>query len=156
MRRPPVVILVLTVLSGCLADSPESASIDEQEARELLVELRDMGYRQWARAPGLDTRADAVGPHGAFADVFIDSTVEAALGEKDLEAWPLGSILVCDGWSSEQGARLETIGIARKDQGGWWWALFDASDRVLAAGEVEACISCHAAGDDFVMSVALP
>jgi hypothetical protein len=80
------------------------------EAQELRQQLEDDDYRRsYARAPGWDAERQPSegGPHGDFVDIYVNDVVEQAFASGEaLDAWPEGSIIVKDGWSSDGDASL--------------------------------------------------
>jgi hypothetical protein len=76
-----------------------------------------------------------------------------ALQETDLPGWPDGSLLVKD---SFDGGSVELVAAMEKRSGRWYWAEWDANGNAKYAGEPDVCIQCHAAGEDFVLTMGLP
>jgi hypothetical protein len=140
------VILLATCVVGCADDqAPE-------EAATLLTRIRAEGYRTWDRAPGYETRRPANSPHAEQVDIYVNATVASALGSERLDAWPLGSLIVKDGFD---GNNLELIAVMEKREDGWFWAeYFDGDSKY--SGKPEVCLDCHEAGDDFVLAFELP
>lgn len=120
---------------------------DPKGARELLDRVRAEGYQDWTRAPGYETRRPSRAPHSDAVDIYINETLVLALeSDPPVEAWPVGSIIVKEGWD---GGDRELIALMEKREDGWFWAEFFGSDSKYS-GKPELCIDCHRSGDDFV------
>lgn len=120
---------------------------DPTGARALLDRVRAEDYRAWSRAPGYETRRPSAAPHSKAVEIFINEPVVAALETAPtVSAWPVGSIIVKEGWD---GGSLELIALMEKRQSGWFWAEFFGSDSKYS-GEPQLCIDCHRGGDDYV------
>src|SRR5690606_3865688 len=83
------------LLAGC------GDNQDEAGARQLLSEVRAADYRSWTRAPGYETRRESSAPHSDAVVIHINAAVEDALLAEPgvLTEWPLGSVIVKDGWN---------------------------------------------------------
>jgi hypothetical protein len=149
--------LAIAWLVACDPAAPDDSL---SPAAALLADVRAADYRGWARPPEWPERAAGRAPHGFVSDVFIDPTTVAALERGEpITAWPEGSTLVCDGFADAAGESLVAIQIMRKTSGAWTWAQYAADDTPLvdAAGRSSlACSHCHAAGADFVRTLAFP
>jgi hypothetical protein len=77
----------------------------------------------------------------------------AAIARQALEAWPVDSIIVKDGWA---GSDLETIAAMQKRSDGWYWAEYDSDGDPDFLGRPDVCIDCHVSGSDYVQAFALP
>lgn len=87
-------------------------------------------------------------------DIFIDRATKKALDEKQpLTAWPVGTLIVKDGYD---GADLAFVAVMEKRQGGWFFAEYDAEGSAKYSGKPSLCVDCHRAGSDFVRAFALP
>jgi hypothetical protein len=146
--RAALLAFSVTLLGGC-GDNQDDAG-----ARRLLSRVREERYRGWERAPGWPTRRTSNAPHGDAVDIYINDTIHEALvlGEP-LTRWPLGSIVVKDGWD---GSDLELIAIMEKRDDGWYWAEFDDDGDPDYSGHPDACIDCHRDGSDYAQSFRLP
>jgi len=149
--------LILTV-SACESGTP----VDSDSAGDPALLERIDGYRGWARAPDPYQTPLAIsqGTHGGFVDIYVNDVVAAALlAEEDtLGQWPLGSIIVKDGWDDAEGTSLRQIAIMERRDDGWYWEEYDAGDLVnpVFAGRPDVCVDCHAAGSDSVRAFNLP
>jgi len=128
---------------------------DDAGARDLLARVRSEGYRDWSRAPGWeDARRPTRAPHADAVDIYVNDTLLVAYESGEpLAEWPLGSIVVKDGWS---GSDLELVAIMEKRGDGWYWAEYDADGAPSYSGRPELCIDCHRAGSDYIRAFVLP
>jgi hypothetical protein len=158
LRLATAALLALAVLplGACTDGSGGSATAG---GATLLDEVA--GYRDWARAPGdfAMPLAPSSGPHGSFVDIYINDVVEQALLAEPgtLEAWPVGSIIVKDGWEDAEGT-LRFVALMEKTDDGWYWEEYadDNLESPLYAGSPGVCVNCHGAGNDSVRAFALP
>ncbi len=139
----------LLILIATLAACRENT---EPERAEALFE-RTAGYGAWAHAPGFAERRPSRTLHGDETLVFVNQTLEMALREERLDAWPPGAIVVKEVFD---GGDLDAIAIMEKDEAGWFFAEYDAEGAVLWSGEPELCLHCHRLGSDFLRAVYLP
>lgn len=142
-------LVALVALAACRDNAEGDA------AAQLLDEVQQMQYRSWTRAPGYATRMPSTSPHGDEVDIFVNETVASALGASTvLTSWPVGSIIVKDGYASS--GELEVIALLSKEEEGWFWAEYDATGAPLYSGAPAVCTGCHGSGDDFVRAFSLP
>jgi hypothetical protein len=140
-------IVLGAVLLGCGDDQ------DPSGARELLERVRAEEYTSWQRAPGYATRQQSSAPHSDAVDIYVNDVIaEALAGGEPLEEWPVGSIIVKEGYS---GRTRELIALMEKRSGDWFWAEFFGNDSKYS-GEPDICIDCHKGGADFVLAFGLP
>jgi hypothetical protein len=123
-----------------------------EEAAAVLTRIRAEGYRAWDRAPGYETRRPTSSPHAEAVDIYVNSILADALVGGHLDAWPIGSLIVKDGF---EGNNLELIALMEKREDGWFWAEF-FGDESKYSGKPEVCLDCHDAGDDYVLAFDLP
>lgn len=147
------------LLALCMATAALAASCgDDQDpdgAKALLAKVRAAPYQQWRRAPGYETRQKARAPHSDFVDIFINPVVQKALDDsKPLTEWPLGSIIVKDGFDGD--GDHDIIAVMEKRPDGWYWAEYDGDGDSLYSGHPEICTDCHASGADGVRAFGLP
>lgn len=108
-------ICAIAALAACRDNAEGDA------AAQLLDEVQQMQYRTWTRAPGYTTRMPSTSPHGDEVDIFVNEAVASALGSPNaLTAWPVGSVIVKDGYAST--GELEVTAILSKEDDGWFWA----------------------------------
>jgi hypothetical protein len=152
-------LTIFLALSGCLAGVPH-AELDDERAEALLRDVQSQGYRAWAAPPlpeGEPRRQKASGPHGAFVEVFLDPVLAGAQdATMTLEAWPIGSTAVADGYADAVATEPVVFDIARKSEHGWVWAQLDGDGNGIAYGRPEDCIACHGNGMDRIFSIDLP
>jgi hypothetical protein len=132
-----------------------SSPADVATAQELLAQLHSANYRTFARAPGWPSRRSGTTQHhGAYLDVYVNSALEAAVTANGTAPWPIGSIIVKDGWGDAAGTQAFMLSAARKDaQGVWFGAEYSPSGAVLSAGHNFAeCQGCHGPAKDFTLS----
>ncbi len=139
-------VCLVVCVAGCGDDqAPE-------EAAALLTRIRADDYRAWDRAPGYETRRSSSSPHSEEVDIYIDPTIAGALTAESLDEWPLGSLIVKDGFD---GGDLELIAVMEKRADGWFWAeYFDGESKY--SGKPDVCLDCHDAGNDYVLAFDLP
>ncbi len=182
MRSVPTQILLCTFLS-CSSESEPNAGeamdaeggetggsqamgtepVDSKtQAQELIVRLQKEKYSQnFARAPDWETPLlpRAGGPHGAFLNIYVNKILEDALAKTEpLSAWPIGSLIVKDGFRDGQGAELQLVSLMEKrGEGEWFWAEYNASLNLIVAGnDLSSCTTCHSGGSDQVLAFSLP
>jgi hypothetical protein len=152
--------VVVALLVGCESPAPELG-----DERELLTRVRGDAYESWTRAPGWEELQASNVQHGAFTEVFLNEIVVEALtaDPKSQTTWPLGSIIVMDGWYDEERAERATLAIMEKRAEGWYFEEYTgavAEDAVPRFGgqhpDPDLCVGCHAAGDDYVRAFDLP
>jgi hypothetical protein len=146
MHRRRVLAIIIACAGACGDDqAPE-------EAADLLTRIRAEDYRSWERPPGYETRRRSNAPHSEAVDIYVNSTVAGALDMDSLNTWPLGSLIVKDGFD---GNDLELIAVMEKRPDGWFWAeYYDGESKF--SGKPDVCLDCHDAGDDFVLAFDLP
>lgn len=130
---------------GCTADSREAAA--DREAVDLLGQARAAVYVDWAEMPGFDPTAPSISPHGQTSSIYLNRVLAEAIA--DGPPWPVGSVVVKDGWADGD---VLVRALMRKDEAGWFYALFDADDRIVAAGVPNHCLDCHDDGRDQLLS----
>ncbi len=146
-----VPVLLLLAPIGCGDDQAPD------EAAALFERIQSDNYRSFATAPGYDTPQASSAPHSDNTQVFINDVVADVLelGEPITE-WPLGSLIVKDGFDSD--GELDLIAVMEKRADGWFWAEYldlPSSDSKYS-GKPDICINCHSAGDDLVLAFSFP
>jgi hypothetical protein len=127
---------------------------DDAGARHALANAEDQGYRGWDRAPGFPGRTPSDAPHGGSVDIYVNDVIADALAVGEpLKSWPLGAVIVKDGWD---GSDLELIALMEKRSDGWFYAEYDDEGDPIYSGHPDVCIDCHARGSDFVRAFRLP
>ena len=124
------------------------------EADDLWRSINDSRYRDFARAPGYETRKPSNAAHGDAVDIFVNRIMTDALAaKKPLKQWPLGSMIVKDGY--EDGS-LKFVAVMEKRSDGWFWAEYDEKGSAIYSGKPSLCIDCHSSGADEVRAFTLP
>lgn len=127
---------------------------DPQGAADLWQEIHAQNYRSFAHAPGYTSRRTSNAPHGDAVMVYVNDVVSRALAsDAPLDAWPVGSLIVKDGFDGEE---LELVALMQKREAGWFWAEYDAEGNASYSGSPELCTSCHRSGDDYVRAFSFP
>ena len=127
---------------------------DPDGARELWRKLQALDYRSWERAPGYAQRRASNAPHSDAVEIFVNDVVADALeSESASDSWPVGSLIVKDGWD---GDTLDLVAVMEKRASGWYWAEYDGGGDADYSGSPSVCIDCHRSGDDFVRAFGLP
>jgi hypothetical protein len=148
MRTLLPLLLLATSALGCGDDQ------DPGGAATLWNRIHAENYRTWSRAPGYPTRRESDAPHSDAVDIYVNPVVASALAAgRPLAAWPVGSLIVKDGYS---GSTHEIVAAMERRADGWYWAEWRASGSSIYSGRPSLCIDCHAAGSDGVRAFALP
>lgn len=134
---------------GC---DPPQAPVDPwaPAARALLSSVEADGYTEWSAST-----IEGASPHGRFSVIYTNPRLDAAVAGPRIVHWPAGATIVAEGRDAEDGAAV-SLQIMQRDEGGWLWAQYDEDDEPILLGTDAACTHCHAAGDDYVRSLALP
>jgi hypothetical protein len=149
MARFVPALLALALL-GC-GDNQDPAG-----AARLWRDIHRLEYRSWQRAPGYEQRRLSDAPHGGSVDIYVNDIVADALAAGEpLEAWPAGSVIVKDGYSSISNAHA-LVAAMEKRADAWFWAEWDEDGDAAYSGTPELCTDCHDRGDDAVRAFALP
>ncbi len=139
---------VIIVLAACGGnETPQSAEM-------LLHEVQTQAYRTWERAPGCEERKATNAPHSDFVDIYVNEPLAQAARSANTSSWPLGSVVVKDGFDTD--GELEIIAIMEKREDGWFYAEYDAQGDVDYSGQPSVCLSCHAAAPDAILAFPLP
>ena len=153
-------LAVLTVLSAACGGQDD----DPDGARVLWAKVNaGSGFATWQRAPGYATRMPSFTAHANAVEIFVSPEVSATLvtPTKDMPAtaWPVGSILVKEAFSSVRGGSRKAVAIMEKRADGWFWAEYDDSGTSTYSGHPTVCVDCHAhrkSYSDWVYSFELP
>lgn len=139
-----LLVAVPMVLTACGDDE------DPEGAADLWARIHEQDYQGWMRAPGYEARRDSSAPHGDQVEIFINDTVATALAGGPITSWPVGSIIVKDGY---EGGELTLVAAMEKLEGTWFWAEWDADGTSVYSGraaDVATCTDCHQSGSDLV------
>ena len=127
---------------------------DPMGAESLLEQVQADDYRSWQRAPGYEERRASDAPHSDNVEIFVNDVVAGALATPGVTEWPVGSIIVKDGYTDD--GELALVALMEKQDGGWYWAEYDGEGTALYSGKPGICTDCHGSGSDFVRAFALP
>lgn len=151
LRLAWVSCVALSAATGC-GDSQDPAGADA-----LWQRIHAENYRGFARAPGYETRKPAASPHSDQVDIYINGVIDDALkAAKPLASWPVGSLIVKDGF--EDSGTQELVAVMDKRADGWFYAeYFDlANGEAEFSGQPATCLNCHVDGNDHVNAFARP
>jgi hypothetical protein len=162
MRKSSLLQSAVLILLGALpaltlgCGHEESSEDDKAEANRLLADVQSRPYQNFQRAPGWETsrRTGTTAHHGRFLDVYMNDVLASAVSSGASAPWPLGSLLVKDGWTDPEGKQKFQTAILRKEATGvWFGAEFSSSGEVLEAGRnFEECNGCHGGGKDYLLA----
>lgn len=149
--RPIALCLLPLLQAGCI-DEAEPEPVDPPTVAEL--EAAMAGYDRWnqlGRWIGVQPSGDA---HGAYAQIWWNNTASVAIAEGGSEPMPPGSLIVKEGYSTDDPADLNAISAIWKIEGyGWFWARFNADREHVFSGQPEMCANCHYSGDDSMLAI---
>jgi hypothetical protein len=150
-------LLAFLLLLGCRQnDDPEGARALYAKANE------GAGFRSapWRRAPDFPERKPSFTAHSREVEIWVNEPMVKALdGKERITEWPVGSIVVKEGFS---GGDRQIIAIMEKRADGWHWAEMDGEGEPLWSapnGKPEICLECHdnrAKYSDWVYSFEFP
>ena len=163
--RPPLLRPALLVrpalLAVALAACDGETGFTRVADHELLTQVQQDRYREWARAPKHEMRLPTSAPHGQQVEIFINAPVVDALANADglgRTAWPEGSIAVLEGYVDGVTTELGQVAIMQKRHGVWYWEQYQGEDleQPRFSGRPDVCLGCHNTGQDFTRSFGLP
>jgi hypothetical protein len=157
LRSVAPALLVAAAFAGPFA----CADRDVEAGDALLKELGSDDFRNsYSRPPGWDRRLRGDSPHGFWIDVYInDVMVDAIDANVPIDAWPIGSRVVVEGWSTEDDPERDFLVVMDRPTStdSWFWAEWGEEDALIYAGdEVSHCVVCHDDGEDKVRAFLLP
>lgn len=150
MLQRCLLLLPIALLACGDAQAPD-------EAIALYERIHAENYRGFARAPGYETRQPSAAPHSDHVDIYVNDVVAEALAAGEpLSSWPIGSLIVKDGFTDD--GKLDLIAAMDKRDTGWFWAEWVDPDDPDAkfSGAPNVCTNCHASGADFVRAFGFP
>jgi hypothetical protein len=129
---------------------------EPEEAEALWERIHAENYRGFARAPGYETRQPSNTAHSSQVDIYVNDVLAQALAGGPISTWPVGSLIVKDGFSDD--GTLELVAVLDKREGGWFWAEYTDVEAGEAkySGAPEICLDCHASGSDYVRAFTFP
>ena len=110
--RGPVVCVAaafVVLLIACTHDE------DPEGARVLWEKVNaGAGFRSWRRAPGFPTRQPSFTAHASEVEVFVNQENRQSPRRPVVSTWPLGSIVVKEGYKGDSQKFVAVIGEARR------------------------------------------
>jgi hypothetical protein len=168
MKRRMLAVLVAVALLLCAAVI--AYAVHEEKPSETAVPLpgpdaaklydyitRDNPYDKWELWPGKGRLYPGREPHGAFLTTHVNSNAYFSVKDKTGKMAD-SSIIVKENYTPDKKLAALTVIYKIRDYnpsaGDWFWAKYEPYGKVLAAGKVEACISCHGGNkdNDFIMT----
>lgn len=153
----------LILISGCSTNELTSNANNSDDTETTTAESSGTAiytlitetdpYTDWGQFPEATGTVESSAPHGPFAKVYINAIAAAALDDSP-ENLPDGSIIVKDSIDTEDEESQGTLTIMKKVEGfshathDWVWVMVSPSGEVQAEGNIDMCISCHAAARD--------
>lgn len=138
-------------LAGC-GDNQDPAGADA-----LWQKIHDENYRGFARAPGWETRKPTGAPHSKQVDIYVNKVIADALAaKKKLAVWPVGALVVKDGFTND--GDLAIVAVEEKRADGWFFAEYNdvAAGKAKYSGQPSICLGCHTDANDHINAFALP
>lgn len=156
MRRA-VILAFAFLLIGCRQND------DPEGAKALYAKVNQgAGFRAapWRRAPDFPRRTPSFTAHSREVEIWINEPMAKAIdGPEPVGQWPVGSIVVKEGFSSDE---RQIVAIMEKRQDGWHWVETDGEGEPLWSatnGKPDICVECHdnrAQYSDWVYSIEFP
>jgi hypothetical protein len=140
------------LIAGCGGDD-EDKNQDPAGADQLWARIHQESYRTWERAPGYEQRRESSAPHGDHVDIYVNETLAGALAGPPLTSWPVGSLVVKDGF---RGTDPYLVAAMEKRADGWYYAEWSASGGAKYSGRPSLCTGCHVQGQDNLRAFPLP
>lgn len=156
MRR----LLVLAFLAASLAGACRQND-DPDGAKALYAKVNEgAGFHAWRRAPGFPERKPSFTAHSSAVEIFVNDPIARALeGPQPIKEWPVGSIVVKEGFSGESRTIVAIMEKRAPGPDGWFWTETDGEGEPLYSGRPSVCVDCHdnrASYSDWVYSFELP
>jgi hypothetical protein len=150
-------VAVVVLLAACGQDE------DPEGARVLWEKVNaGPGFRSWQRAPGVPARKPSFTAHKNAVEIFVSPEITAALTTPTADpiaTWPVGSIIVKEGFGSLTSDSREIVAIMERHADGWFWAEYDDGGSSKYSGRPSGCTDCHShrqSYSDWVYSFELP
>lgn len=145
MRHAPLALSLSIALA-----LPLAACRDDQDpagAAALWARVQQSDYRSFARARTYPGREPSFTLHASSVEIFLNPTLAgAAEGPVPLREWPVGSLVVKEGYS---GDTLSLVAVMEKRDDGWFFAEYGADGEALYSGRPAICTGCHDARKDY-------
>ncbi len=115
-------------------------------------------YTNWEHWPGFGDMYKGQSPHGAFLKLYVNQEAKAAIERGD-KTMPENAIVVKENYNKEKKLVSITPMYKVKDYnpgaGNWFWAKYGTNGKIMVAGKVNSCISCHSKkmSDDYMYTV---
>jgi len=159
--KPTLGAFASLIVTGALGAAVGGCDRDVAGGEALFKDLASADYRNsYARPPGWARRLRGESPHGTWVDVYINTVMAEAIDDNvPLDAWPVGSRVVLEGWITEDAESREFLVVMSKPTATdfWYWAEWDSEDALVYAGDaVDNCVKCHEAGEDEARAFVLP
>jgi hypothetical protein len=131
--------VVAIVLGACGQDD------DPEGARALWEKINAApGFRSWQRAPGYPTRKPSFTAHAGAVEIWVNKELSGALTTSAaVAAWPVGSIVVKEGFARTTGDARKLVAVMEKRPDGWFWAEYDDDGEPKYSGRPGVCVDCH-------------
>jgi hypothetical protein len=149
------------VLAGALGACGQDD--DPEGARVLWAKINaGPGFRSWERAPGYPVRKPSFTAHAGAVEIFVSKELSGALatrGPMPVAEWPVGSVIVKEGFARTTGDSRSLVAVMEKRADGWFWAEYDDGGESKYSGRPAACVDCHdnrKGYSDWVYSFELP
>lgn len=155
MRRLLVLGVLLAFAGACRQND------DPEGARALYAKVTaGAGFRAWRRAPGFPERKPSFTAHANAVEIFVNEPVSEALdGPEPAGEWPVGSIVVKEGFRGKDRVLVAIMEKRAAGRDGWFWVETDGDGEPLFSGRPDVCVECHdarASYSDWVYSFELP
>jgi hypothetical protein len=137
IRRSIVPLLLVATLAGCRQND------DPEGAKQLWAKINEEpGFRSWRPAPGFSEPKPSFTAHADVVRIYVNESIATALdGPSAIVEWPVGSIVVKEGFSRD--GSLSVVAVMEKRADGWYWAEYDDEGEPLYSGKPRACVDCH-------------
>lgn len=154
-----VVTLLVPSLVGLVGLVGCRQNDDPDGAKALYAKVNEgAGFRAWRRAPGFPERKPSFTAHSDEVEIFVNHAMADALdGPEPVKDWPVGSIVVKEGFSGDD-RKIVAI-MEKRGPDDWYWVETDGEGEPLFSGKPSVCIDCHdnrATYSDWVYSFELP
>jgi len=144
---------LVAAVAGCRQND------DPEGAKRLWAKINEgPGFRSWRPAPGFRDPKPSFTAHSDVVRIWVNDPVAAALdGPNAIVEWPVGSIIVKEGYT--RGGSRSIVAVMEKRSDGWYWAEYDDEGEPLFSGRPRVCVDCHddrRSYSDWVFAFELP